>query len=86
MSAGGIDARVAQLVTLPEASQAIKKPVGYFTIRRHRWREHATCPFPQPVKRIGIVDVYDLQTLLVWDEKRKTTKTTKTKETKHDDD
>lgn len=79
------DPRTAQLVTLPEASAAIKKPVGYFTIRRGRFRGHATHPFPEPVKKLGGVEVYDLQSLVLWDAKRKAkpaTKTTKTKETK----
>lgn len=77
------DPRAGRIVTLPQASDAIDKPSGYFTIRRQRWRHHEKHPFPDPVTEIAGVEVFDLQQLLVWDAartKRASTRTTKPKE------
>ena len=58
-------------MTLPKASERLGHPAGYFTIRRSRFRNHTEFPFPQPVTEVGGIEVFDLQTLVVWDEDRK---------------
>jgi hypothetical protein len=71
------DARAGQLVTLSTASTVLGKPDAYFRIRRNRFRMDAKHPFPEPVTRLAGVDVFDLQTLVLWDAKRKTMTKTK---------
>lgn len=66
-----VDPRAGQLVTLRQASQLLGQPEGYLTIRKRRFAVHAEHPFPQPVTTVAGLNVYDLQTLIVWDEQRK---------------
>lgn len=65
-----MDPRAGRIVTLPQASRAIDKPDGYFTLRKPRWKHHDELPFPDPVTEVAGVEVYDLQQLLVWNEAR----------------
>lgn len=60
----------SQLVTLAQAAKAIGKRPNYFRVRVDRFKGHATLPPPQPVARIGNVNAYDLQALLLWDTRR----------------
>lgn len=65
-----MDPRAGRIVTLPQASRAIDKPDGYFTLRKPRWKNHEYLPFPAPVTEVAGIEVYDLQELLVWNEAR----------------
>lgn len=60
------------LMSLPEASVHHGKPANYFTIRRGRFRYHGDDEqrFPLPVDVVGRVERFDVQALIVWDERR----------------